>query len=93
MRDPTAMPMMVPVDSCAGLEGWSRFGDRAVRPGELAAELGELARVVNTDGMVFEVVVLVAERDCDDVVTVCRVTVVFGLNAELIATPRLYHLY
>lgn len=89
MRDPTAMPMMVPVDSCAGIEGWSRFGDRTARPGELAAEFGELVRVVKSDNMVLEVVVVVAGRNPDDVVTVCCATMVFVLNAELIAMSRL----
>lgn len=69
MIDPTAMPMMVPVDSCVGLKGWSGFEDRAARPGKLAAELVELVPVVKSNGMVVEVVV-VAERDSDDVVTV-----------------------
>lgn len=66
MRDPTAMPMMIPVDSCVGLEGWSRFGDRAARPGELVP-------AVEKDGMIAEmvVVVLVAESETDEDVTVC----------------------
>lgn len=89
MRDPTAMPMIVPVDSCVGLEGWSTFGDRAARTGELAAEPGELVTVVKSNGMAVKVVV-VAERDSDDVVTVFDAAVVFGPNAELVAMPRLY---
>lgn len=87
MRDPTAMPMIVPVDSCVGLEGWSTFGDRATRPGELAAEPSELVPVVKSNGIAVEVAA-VAGRDSDDVVTVCCATVVFGPNAELIAMPR-----
>lgn len=79
MRDPTAMPMIVPVDSCVGLEGWSTFGDRATRPGELAAEPGEFVPVVKSNGIAVEVVVVVvAGRDSEDAVTVCCATVVFG---------------
>lgn len=92
MKDPTAMPMMVPVDSCVVLEGWSRFGDRATRLVEFAAELCDVVRVVKSDDIVLEVVVVVAGRDSDDVVTVCCATMVFGLNAELIAMSRLDHL-
>lgn len=32
MKDPTAIPMMTPVDSCSGLEGSSGFGERIARP-------------------------------------------------------------
>lgn len=91
MKDPTAMPMMVPVDSCVWLEGWSWFGDRVARLGELAAGPGELVLVVKSNSMVFEVVV-VTGRDSEDVVTVCCAAVVFGPNAELIAISRLYYL-
>lgn len=47
MKDPTAMPMIVPIGSCVGAEGWSRFGERTAIPGELATEADELVAVVN----------------------------------------------
>lgn len=69
MKDPTAMPMIVPIDSSVGPEGCSRSGDRAARPGELAAEPGDLVTMVKPSGMVVEVVA-VAGRDSEDVVAV-----------------------
>lgn len=47
IKDPIAMPMMVPTDSCVGLEGSSRFGDRSARSDELAGELAELVAVAD----------------------------------------------
>lgn len=47
MKEPIAMPMMVPIDSCVGLEGSSRLGDRSARSDELAGELAELVAVAD----------------------------------------------
>lgn len=73
MKDPTAMPMIVPIDSSVGPEGWSRSGDRTAGPGEFLADPGELVSVVESDGMVAEVVFVVPESDFDDAVPVCYI--------------------
>lgn len=90
------MPMIVPIGSCVGSEGWSRFGERVTRLCEPAAETGELVAVVDepgpwmpmatSDGMAVEVVFVFAVRDADDVVTVSCTTAVFGLCATELVT-------
>lgn len=83
-RPPTAMPMIVPVDSSVGLSGSGGFGDRIAGTGGLAVGTGTSVAWVKSDDMAFEVVVGVIFSDSDDVVTAwCSMTVMRGPTARL----------